>query len=80
MGKVVMLGRLRDLAGWRERDMEIPETIDALVAALSRPDPALGEALRSGRVQIAVNKIVVRGDHPLSAQDEVAFLPPMSGG
>ena len=74
-----MLGRLRDVAGWRERDMEVPPSTTALIALLAA-EPALGEALGGKGVQIAVNKTIVRGDHPLVAGDEVAFLPPMSGG
>ncbi len=74
-----MLGRLRDAAGWREREMPLPATTHALIDQLAA-DPALGEALRGRGVQVAVNKAVVRGDHPLAAGDEVAFLPPMSGG
>jgi molybdopterin synthase sulfur carrier subunit len=79
LGKVLMLGRLRDAAGWREREMALPSSIAALIAALSE-DPALGAALGGKGVQVAVNKAVVRGDHPLGPADEVAFLPPMSGG
>jgi MoaE-MoaD fusion protein len=32
------------------------------------------------RVQAAVNRTVVGDDHPLSDGDELAFLPPVSGG
>lgn len=31
-------------------------------------------------VRLAVNQVLVHGSVPLSAGDEVAFLPPMSGG
>jgi molybdopterin synthase sulfur carrier subunit len=40
----------------------------------------LGEALGSPGVQAALNKTLTRGDPVLTAGDEVAFLPPMSGG
>jgi molybdopterin converting factor small subunit len=44
-------------------------------------DPALGEALNHQRAQIAINQeIVRRADHPVRDGDEIAFLPPMSGG
>jgi molybdopterin synthase sulfur carrier subunit len=81
MAKVVLLGRLRDLAGWRERTLEpAPASLDALRERLGREDPALGEALAGAGVQAAVNKVLVRGAAALSAGDEVAFMPPMSGG
>jgi molybdopterin synthase sulfur carrier subunit len=31
-------------------------------------------------VQIALDQALVRGDHALHPQTEVAYLPPMSGG
>ena len=81
MGKVLLLGRLRDVAGWRERVIDpLPATLSALRTHLSEQDAALGEALAGRGVQAAVNKIIARGDVALAANDEIAFLPPMSGG
>ena len=79
--KVLMLGRLRDVAGWRERTLDpAPETLSALRRMLAGEDAALGEALAGQGVQAAVNKALVRGDAALQPGDEIAFLPPMSGG
>jgi len=76
-----MLGRLRDIAGWREQVIEpAPDTLHGLRARLAQQDGVLGQALQGPGVQAAVNKVVVRGDAPLLAGDEVAFMPPMSGG
>ena len=81
MAKVLMLGRLRDVAGWRERTFDtLPATLSALRALLAQEDPALGEALAGKGVQAAVNKSVVRADTAIGPGDEIAFLPPMSGG
>lgn len=81
MTKVLMLGRLRDVAGWRERTLDAPPaTLSALRDLLAREDPALGEALAGKGVQAAVNKALVRADTVLNPGDEIAFLPPMSGG
>jgi molybdopterin synthase sulfur carrier subunit len=81
MAKVLMLGRLRDVAGWRERTLDAPPaTLSALRALLSEEDPALGEALNGKGVQAAVNKALTREDSALAPGDEIAFLPPMSGG
>jgi molybdopterin synthase sulfur carrier subunit len=81
MAKVLMLGRLRDVAGWRERTLEAPPaSLSALRALLAAEDPALGEALAGKGVQAAVNKALVRADAALAPGDEIAFLPPMSGG
>jgi molybdopterin synthase sulfur carrier subunit len=79
--KVLMLGRLRDVAGWRERSLvPAPPSLSALRALLAHEDAALGAALTGPGVQAALNKAVTRGDPALSAGDEIAFLPPMSGG
>jgi molybdopterin synthase sulfur carrier subunit len=78
MARILMLGRLRDVAGWREQVVEAA-SLDALRQTLAA-DADLGAALSGKGVQVALNKAVVRGDHPLAANDEVAFLPPMSGG
>jgi molybdopterin synthase sulfur carrier subunit len=81
MAKVLLLGRLRDVAGWRERALDpAPATLFALRDQLAREDAALGEALAGRGVQAAVNKTLTRGDVVLHPGDEVAFLPPMSGG
>jgi molybdopterin synthase sulfur carrier subunit len=78
---VVLLGRLRDIAGWRTRAIDPgPSTLNALRDLLSREDAALGEALSGPGVQAAVNKALTRGDIDLAPGDEIAFLPPMSGG
>jgi molybdopterin synthase sulfur carrier subunit len=79
--RVLLFGRLRDVAGWRERLIEpAPATLAALRALLGAEDPALAQALAARGVQTAVDKTIVRGDIALSAGAEVAFLPPMSGG
>ena len=81
MARVLLFGRLADLAGWRERTLDpAPERLSALKALLAGDDPALGEALGGKGVQAAVDKAIVRGDAVLRPGCEVAFLPPMSGG
>jgi molybdopterin synthase sulfur carrier subunit len=79
--RVLLFGRLGDLAGWRERSFDpAPATLSALKALIAGLDAALGEALSGPGVQAAVNRAIVRGDVALAAGAEVAFLPPMSGG
>jgi len=79
--RVLLLCRLADLAGWRERTFDpAPVNLTALKALLAAEDAALGEALGGRSVQVAVDKTIVRGDTALASAVEVAFLPPMSGG
>jgi len=79
MARVLLFGRLSDVAGWRERQIE-SAFLSALRAKLSDEDAALGQALAGRGVQVALDQVIVRGDAPLNAATEVAFLPPMSGG
>ena len=79
MARVLLFGRLADLAGWRERDIE-GDTLAALRLRLAEEDEALGEALAGPGVQVALDQEIVRGDAAVTARSEVAFLPPMSGG
>jgi molybdopterin synthase sulfur carrier subunit len=80
MAKVLLFGRLADLAGWREREVADAATLSALRARLAEEDERLGEALAGPGVQVALDQALVRGDRPIGAHAEVAFLPPMSGG
>lgn len=80
MARVLLFGALRDLAGWREQIFESVSDLTGLQSDVARIYPDLAEALKGPGVQIAVDKALVRGNVALSAEAEVAFLPPMSGG
>jgi len=77
--KLLFLGRLEDLAGGGERSVPLAESIDAVLAGL---DARLAEALRAPRVKVAVNGVLLRDRQAqaLGDGDEIAFLPPVSGG
>jgi molybdopterin synthase sulfur carrier subunit len=77
--KLVFLGRLEDAAGAAERKVDTVTSIEAVLCAL---DPELAAALRADKVKLAVNGLLVRDrDEPvLKDGDELAFLPPVSGG
>jgi molybdopterin synthase sulfur carrier subunit len=79
--RVLLFGRLSDVAGWRERSLDpAPPSLAALKALLGAEDAGLAAALDGRGVQAAVDKVIVRGEAALTAASEVAFLPPMSGG
>jgi molybdopterin synthase sulfur carrier subunit len=81
MARVLLFGPLRDLAGWRERDLDPPPaSVFALRDLLAAEDAELGAALVGPGVQVALDQVILRGDAALGARSEVAFLPPMSGG
>jgi molybdopterin synthase sulfur carrier subunit len=76
---VVFLGKLADLAGAPEQDVDGPLDWDGLLAAL--PGPVAEEA-RGERTRIALNGELVTAKTGLRASDgdEIALLPPVSGG
>ena len=77
--RLVFLGKLADLAGAPERAVEAPLDWAALVDAL-RDD--LGDWLTGDRIKLAVNGALLVDKTALQANDgdEVALLPPVSGG
>ena len=77
---VRLFARLRDIAGAAElaRDVDPGATIGSVWQQLASEYPALGPYERS--ISSAVNLDYARMDTPLSDGDEIAFLPPVSGG
>ncbi|HKX79385.1 MAG TPA: MoaD/ThiS family protein [Novosphingobium sp.] len=77
--KLVFLGRLESVAGEAERTVD---TVTTLAELLSGFAPALAGAVSGERVRVAVNGRLVndRAAQHLRDGDEVAFLPPVSGG
>jgi molybdopterin synthase catalytic subunit len=71
--KVKLFAGLRERAGWSERDFDDITHVEDVWPALSLgPEPA--------GLLYAVNKEYVERGHELSEGDEVAVIPPVSGG
>ncbi|MFA7602746.1 MAG: MoaD/ThiS family protein [Novosphingobium sp.] len=78
MAKLVFLGRLEDVAGGAERQVaggSLADVLDAL-------EPDLAAELAADRIRLALNGTLVadRAAVVLAEGDELAFLPPVSGG
>jgi molybdopterin converting factor subunit 1 len=75
-----LFATLRERAGGAEFAREFPEgtTVAEMWLALKREFPALGGHRDS--IGFAVNQEYVEGDFRPRAGDEVAFIPPVSGG
>jgi len=76
---VVFLGKLADLAGVGDKSVAAPLDWRGLLSALPGP---LGEAVQGDKVRIAVNGELLADKASLAASDgdEIALLPPVSGG
>ena len=77
---VRLFARLRDLAGSGEfiREVEAPATVKTVWQSLTAEMPALSEY--EGTMSVAVNAEYARMAAAVHDGDEVAFLPPVSGG
>ena len=78
--KLRFFASLRERLGRSEDSCEVPEgaTVRTVWEALKREHPALVEVERS--LAFAVAQEYVDGDHPLRDNDELALIPPVSGG
>jgi molybdopterin converting factor subunit 1 len=78
--KVKFFAVLRERAGTAGAIQEIKEgsTVRELWEILQRDYPQLAQV--QARILYAVNLNYVNGDHILKDEDEVVFVPPVSGG
>ena len=77
---VRLFARLKDLAGAGElvRDLPAPATVETVWTSLVSDIPSLREYERT--MSVAVNAEYARMSAKVQDGDEVAFLPPVSGG
>jgi molybdopterin converting factor subunit 1 len=77
---VKLFARLRDIAGASEMTREVAPgaTVGSLWQQLATEFPEIASYERS--ISTAVNADYARRNHVLADGDEVAFLPPVSGG
>jgi molybdopterin converting factor subunit 1 len=75
-----LFGRLRDMAGASELERDVPAgaTVASAWTLLASEFPQMAPYARS--VSAAVNADFAKMTAPLADGDEVAFLPPVSGG
>jgi len=78
--KVLFFGQLRELVGASEESVELPggACVGDLLSHYQKKVPRLGEFRPS--LAVAVNEEYADAAAPLSGGDEVAFIPPVSGG
>ncbi|ABC62649.1 MoaD/ThiS family protein [Erythrobacter litoralis] len=76
---ILFLGPLRDLAGEQEREVAAPLDWQGLLESVG---PQVADQLQQDRVNVACAGTVLADKTALAALDgdEVALLPPVSGG
>jgi sulfur-carrier protein len=82
--RLVYLARLREAFGLAGEEVSLARddaSLGSLLALLRGRGGSFARELAAGRVvRIAVNHDVVAADAPLHDGDEVALLPPVTGG
>jgi sulfur-carrier protein len=74
-------GRLGDIAGDSlQFESDKISTLEDVIAILAQQHPAVHKAISEPQVMVAVNQQVVDKSAPVSPGDEIAFLPPVTGG
>src|SRR5450432_4432903 len=78
--RVLFFGQLKDIVGVAQEDADLPEgaSVDDLFHRYARRFPKLAEFRPS--IAASVNQDYAGWSTPLAPGDEVAFLPPVSGG
>jgi len=79
--RIRLFAALREQAGWAERDWPLSSSTQQGTSPTPRD---LWKALQLpgdlGDVRVAINHQFAEADTALHAGDELAFLPPISGG
>jgi len=73
--RIILFGQLADIAGNSVFVNDVTDT-DGLISVLNKTYPAFAES----KYVIAVNKEVITSNTLLNENNEVALLPPFSGG
>lgn len=82
--KLLYFSWVRERIGCDEEDLAPPadiDTVGTLLAWLATRGPGYASALEDrSAIRVAVNQDYADDNHPLSAGDEVALFPPVTGG
>jgi molybdopterin converting factor small subunit len=82
--RLLFLGKFGDVAPAALAEVALPgdvRTLSDLKRWVARQQPLLGAAMEATRTRLIVNQCVAHDlSQPVADGDEIAFLPPMSGG
>ena len=84
MVRLLFLGKFGDVAPAAMAEVALPgdvHTLADLKEWVARQQPLLGAAMNATRTRLILNQCVAHDlSRPVADGDEVAFLPPVSGG
>lgn len=84
MVRLLFLGKFGELAPARLGEIMLPDGVQTLADLkgwIARTEPLLGQAMEKTSTRLVHNQCVAQDlSHMVSDGDEIAFLPPMSGG
>ncbi len=77
--KVLLFGIAKDIVGSSQLQFSevVPKTVLELKQLISKTYPKFGEL---SSLAVAVNSEYAKDDVPLNRNDEIAIIPPVSGG
>lgn len=81
--RVLFFGRLSETAGTAETTLGLPDggtEVEAFRSLVTQSNPALARELATPLVRVVINQSMVLPGAIVCDGDEVAFLPPVSGG
>mmetsp|Transcript_10299 Transcript_10299/g.21492 ORF Transcript_10299/g.21492 Transcript_10299/m.21492 type:complete len:82 (+) Transcript_10299:388-633(+) len=78
--KILFFARAREIVGQPEIELTLADGADteAMIAEVVKLYPPLGDVISN--IVIAVNQEYLEGKMSLKDRDEIAFIPPISGG
>ena len=73
---------LKAIAEKEEEQIEVQNSIsiDQLSDIISKTSPKMADIIRDNKIMVSVNQEMVDANTVIHDGDEVAFLPPFSGG
>ena len=79
---VKFFASLKAIAEMDEKQIEIenPISMDQLSDIISKTSPKMADIIREQKIMISVNQEMADSDTIIHDGDEIAFLPPFSGG
>lgn len=77
---VKFFASLREEVGHSEIRLQAGGVADLMLALASQLEPEQMNALQQENIRIALNQDLLQGDVAFQDGDEVAFLPPVTGG